>query len=382
MRPLFANQKLPSSPLLFLIMANLNFLSTQFASAATESTPDPSQIAQRQCLNNLAQNPTEWIDARKPVTTGRVARETVCKLGMELHETYTTQWNGKTVTIRQGICNQTFPILQVDIPGEPNFLYIADTAPEGMTMNVFLWNQAYTQGCQGLSGNPNDWYLPTRTQRAHFKFMMAAPYFLRPLATIRRDNGRGERVFATFVDEADLEKSRSCYANTMTGFAFSDSMYINTIFGLTDRDYQDLTQRAQTGTVVENARNQAVNILVRYVFDQPIYPDDLALSAKYKIDLQQRITREQAMRIKDLYKQPGPNNKDLSFQLVKKYVVSDMDWTIVYSDENFRKQFINNNIIVDSAGQLSGVFRSKNQGGGLPIYCITEQSKRAPRAMR
>jgi hypothetical protein len=205
--------------------------------------------------------------------------------------------------------------------------------------------------------------------------MMAVPGFLRPSAVFQRDNNRQEQVYATFVEEESPQESISCYANTFTGFIFSDSFFYNSAFGLSNRDFASRANTAQgSGDLVSAAREQTIQVLIRYSLGGQMLADESA-NRNLQEHISRIITVAQKNEISRLYRSAGVNGVQRGLELVRVYVTRNIDWTRVFSDTRFSNEMRNRQANIGTYNQLQALNRPRAEGGGLPVYCITEARK-------
>lgn len=344
--------------------------------------------SQKRCLRILSEEPTRWTPETETLSTNLMTNNPeICPYGVSFNDPSPihTTWNGRRVVIHRGLCNDRLPILRVNVDREPHYIYIVN-----LWQRRFSWNQALTLGCHSLATNPADrgnWRLPSRHQRAYFKFMIAAGAdFFDPIATYTADSGKKERIFATFVEEKTPQESLACYQNTFTGFAFFENFLASSPFPMRDEDFKNRSrQSVDTMKMTVDARDQAIRALLRYSLGgQPLPDSDEARNRAVKEHIKRSFDERDIARARDLYTSLGESRADEGLALATQFILTArkpdgslrINWMKILNNEKFLKEMTDRMTALATilAGRISLNY-DVDKGGGLPVYCITEGRK-------
>lgn len=326
-----------------------------------------------------------------------------------------------------------------DIERESNHLYIVDTSsvdilPKEAQSRAFRWDQARAN-CLGMNrgkvendffknntGKASLWDLPVRTNFGHIellnKLQEKDPTFLETLVVVDNLGRDGETVkedyiHAMFIREAkvgtrngfvpDAVRTQACYGDTMYAYLFSESYDIRYLVGL-DKKSQALGNQSPIidSNTLQAPKRYALNILALYSYYQTgpvtdryvdcqnterdcneVLHEQLESAVNPDIKRQIRIEFNKAAAA---YQAKKPGDDDGIHQAgldgIERYVDRLASEGTFYWYTIFRGNDIENRLslgetmnTIRAALEENHVTSSIKEGGGLRVYCMTENPK-------
>ncbi len=273
------------------------------------------------------------------------------------------------------------------------------------------------------------WDLPIRTNFGHIELLNGLQKFdnkfIERLVTVEhkgRDDASGmmkdqmvkDHVYALFVREArkgtrngfvpDHAASKACYQNTMYAYLFSASHDIRYMIGLRNSDHKLGNQSALINTtVLDQAKSTIAQYIAKYsitqsdnvtnyYFDRTVCDCNNELHAQLKAAIDDEQKRQFRIVLNSAFSSyleahPKPNSQEAtqgavsaSYAAVEEYIVNTgFDWTSVLASKKLG--VVNHLALGDAMEQIRAALnkdhinKSVAEGGGLRVYCITENPK-------
>lgn len=322
-----------------------------------------------------------------------------------------------------------------EIEGEANYLFMVDISSVGVLPGKgyrhYRWDDARAD-CLGLANeeerrfaraNPGVdslWDLPVRTNFGHIELLNELqkydPKFLETLVVVEHKGRDGEGdlekdyVHALFVRESkvgtrngyvpDHAASKACYGNTMYAYLFSESHDIRHLVGLRESDHALGNQSPLINTsvlgeaqfvvaqyIAKYSVTQSDNV-VDYYFSRSDCDCNESLHAQLKAAIDEEQKRQFRIALNEAFSahlNANPNDiagaRKAGFTAVQEYIAkTGFDWTSVLRGDRVD---VPSHLALGDAQETirtalneDHINKSIKDGGGLRVYCITENPKR------